>query len=153
MKRTVLGLVLLLLATLCLACGTADSFNNAKTIGENIRTMMNIQDVAVALEKYRAEHGTYPSSESMSSLRTVLGSVSPEATIDRWGEPLLVAVTPESYTISSKGKDRTGDHEFNGGVTTPGHSITLRDGRFVQYYAKVEKTAAKIEQEIAAARK
>jgi hypothetical protein len=37
-------------------------------------------------------------------------------------------------------------------VTSPGHSITLKDGVFVQYDASVEKTARDYEAEIAKVR-
>ena len=48
---------------------------------------------------------------------------------------LLVDVSANGYTISSQGDDRNGGHEFGGAVTTPGHSITLKDAVFVQYEA------------------
>lgn len=139
-------------ALLTLGCGAAENFENAKSIGSNIRTMMNMQEVAVALERHRAEHGTFPAADSMAALRVALGRPLEFRGVDRWGEELLVSVTPEGYVLTSKGEDRVGGHEFGGAVTTPGHSITLKDGRFEQYHAKVEKTARKIEGEIAAAR-
>jgi hypothetical protein len=111
-----------------------------------------MQEVAVALERHRADHGTFPAADSMAALRVALGRPLQFRGVDRWDEDLLVSVSPEGYVLTSKGEDRVGGHEFGGAVTTPGHSITLKDGRFEQYDARVEKTARKIEQEIAGAR-
>jgi hypothetical protein len=116
--------------------------------------MMAIKDVSIALEHYRHDHGSYPTAQTISDLQRALAPLLDRArTQDRWGEALLVDVTAEGYTISSKGSDRTGTHEFGGAVTNPGHSITLKDGVFVQYDASVESTATKYSAELAEVRK
>jgi hypothetical protein len=133
-------------------CGPIETFENAKAIGASIRSMMNLRDVALSLERFRAEQGSYPTCDSLVCLRSVLGSKASFDGRDRWGEDLLVSSSPKSYLLSSKGEDRTGDHEEGGAVTSLGQSITLKDGKFVQYFAKAEKTKDRLEQEIAAAR-
>jgi hypothetical protein len=142
-----------LLVASILACGFSENYNRAYTRGANIKSMIAIRNVAVALEQYRADHGEYPVAGSMNELRTSLSSyLGEELGIDRWGEPLVVTVTADSYTLSSKGDDGQGGHENGGAVEAAGHSITLRDGRFVQYHSIVEDTARKYEAEIAATR-
>jgi len=112
-----------------------------------------MKNVAIALEAHRSEHGDYPTADSMNELRPFLHAyLGDERGIDRWGEPLVVTVNPESYVLTSKGDDKQGGHEYGGPVETVGHSITLKDGRFVQYHRSVESTAREYEAEIQSAR-
>lgn len=131
-------------------CGACTAFGEAYVRGSNMRSMLTIKEVAIALERHRQKHGSYPTAKSIAELwRGVAPLLDNAACADRWGEALVVDVEPESYTLTSKGDDRVGGHEFGGAVTVPGHSITLKDARFVQYDASVEKTARKYEAEIA----
>jgi len=116
--------------------------------------MVTLRDVAVALERYRVEHGTYPPAATEHDLRAFLEpTYMPTGSwIDRWGHPLVVEVKPDGYLLSSSGDDGVGGHEFGRAVSQAGHSITLRNGVFAQYEASVERTARKYEGEIAAAR-
>lgn len=135
---------------LVVGCGFKDGYDS----GVNIRTMIELQFAATALEEYRNAHGVYPAAASVDELRAALSRnrlLSWDGT-DRWGEPILVDVDEGGYRLSSKGDDREGGHEFGGAVTTKGHSITLENGRFVQYWAGVERVARDIEAEIAAVR-
>lgn len=103
----------------------------------------------ILLEAHRAKHGEYPAADSMAELRSLLAAeLAAERGVDRWGEPLIVTVTPVAYTLTSKGNDRQGGHENGGPVEAPGHSITLEAGVFVQYHRAVESTARKYEAEI-----
>lgn len=133
-------------------CGAA--YEEAKVRGSNINSMMALEAVSIALEQHKRAHGTYPPAVTMAELQQGVAPLLDRArTTDRWGEVLVVEVTPDSYTLTSKGDDRAGGPEFGGAVTTPGHSITLKDAVFVQYDASVEQTARKLEAEIAEARK
>lgn len=134
-------------------CGACTEYDQAYVRGSNIRSMSTIKGVAVALERHRQAHGSYPAAKSIAELQKELAS-SPSSTgyVDRWGEPLLVEVSADNYTLTSKGDDREGGHEFGGAVGFAGHSITLRDGVFVQYDASVQTTARKYDAEIAAIR-
>jgi hypothetical protein len=155
MKKTpAFALVLAGLALVPLwGCGADSAYHQAYVRGCNIRSMTTIEGVALALEQYKQAHGSYPVAKSVPELQTALAALlKGGGYTDRWGEPLLVDVSPDGYTLTSKGDDRTGSHEFGGAVTTPGHSITLKDGMFVQYDASVEKTAREFEAEIAKVR-
>jgi hypothetical protein len=151
MNRPVLHVAFIAVTiTVLLGCG---QFEQAKVRGSNINSMLAIKDVSIALERYRHDHGEYPVAKTMADLqKAVAPSLDHAQTADRWVEPLIVEVTAESYTITSKGDDRTGGHEFGGAVSTPGHSITMKDAIFVQYDASVEQTARKLEAEIVEAR-
>jgi len=154
MKRKIaLGLIIAgiaLLAVVGLVAYVAyPNVHEAYVRGCNIYSMIAIKDVAIALEHYRQEHGTYPAAKSIRDLQeAMVPSLANARVIDRWGEPLVVDVTATSYTLTSKGENRTAGHQFGGPVTFPGHSITLRDGKFVQYDSRVELTAHRYEQEI-----
>jgi hypothetical protein len=140
-----------IVAVLMLGCGA--SYEQAKVRGSNINSMMAIKDVSIALERYRHDHGSYPTANTMAELQKALAPLLDHArSRDRWGELLLIEVNGDSYMVASKGDDRTGGPEFGGAVSTPGHSITLKDAIFVQYDASVEQTARKYEAEIAAVR-
>jgi hypothetical protein len=134
-------------------CGASENFNRAKIRGENIRTMIAMKNVAIALEIYRNVEDDYPTADSMAQLKsqldTYLGS---ERGVDRWGNALVVTVTPDSYVLTSGGDDGTGGHEYGGAVETAGHSITMKDGFFAQYHSSVESTAREYEAEIAKVR-
>ena len=135
------------------SCGACATYDQAFVRGSNIRSMMALKQVAIALERQRNEHGSYPAAKSIADLQaTIVPALDNTSCTDRWGEPLVVDVTSDSYTLTSKGDDRTGGHEFGGAVTIPGHSITLKDGVFVQYDASVEETARKYEAEMAQVR-
>jgi hypothetical protein len=147
----VVAIVAATIAVVLLGCGA--SFEQAKVRGSNINSMMAIKDVSIALERYRHAHGSYPTAHSFAELqRAVAPALDRARSKDRWGEELLVDVTADSYVVTSKGDDRTGGPESGGAVSTPGHSITLRDAVFVQYDASVELTARKYEAEIEAVR-
>ncbi len=136
-----------------LGCGAPDTYNQAYTRGANIKSMIAITNVAIALENYRLDRGEYPPTESMGQLYAVLkGYLGEERGVDRWGQALIVTVTPESYALSSKGDDQEGGHERGGAVENAGHSITLENGVFVQYHSSVTSTARKYEAQIAEAR-
>ena len=142
-----------LMLAMMVSCGAGDTYNRAHNRGANINSMIAIKNVAIALETYRVERGEYPTVDSMDQLRPVLGAyLGDERGIDRWGESLIVTVTPASYVLTSKGDDKQGGHENGGPVETAGHSITLKDGAFVQYHSSVESTARKYEAEIAGVR-
>jgi len=123
--------------------------------GRNFGTMFNLERIAIVLEHYRAVHGEYPAAGTVAELRAALGprDIQDGYWIDRWKHPLVVEVTREDYLLSSLGEDGEGGHEFDGPVSRPGHSITLRNGIFVQYYVRAEKAARDVEARIAAARK
>jgi len=139
------------LATIFLTgCDACATYEAAQVRGSNIRSMIAIRDVAIALEQYRNDHGSYPPGKSIVDLQETLAPLLTNTQrTDRWGEPLVVDVTSDRYTLTSKGDDRIGGHEFGGAVTSPGHSITLKDAVFVQFDASVEKAARKYEAEIA----
>jgi len=151
MKRPGTPVVVVAITTaVLLGCG---EFEQAKVRGSNINSMMAIENVSIVLERYRHDHGSYPVANTMADLVKAVAPLLDHAqTTDRWGEPLLLEVATESYTVTSKGDDRTGGHEFGGAVSTPGHSITMKDAIFVQYDASVKQTARKIEAEIAEVR-
>ena len=133
-----------------LGCG---DFEQAKVRGSNISSMMAIKDVSIAIEQFRSSHGSYPTATTLAELQKATSPLLDHAqTTDRWGELLLVDVSGGGYVVTSKGDDRTGGPEFGGAVSNPGHSITLKDGVFVQYDASVERTARKFEEEIAGVR-
>jgi hypothetical protein len=153
MRRTLVLVAIVsgMIATMLLGCGA--SYEQAKVRGSNINSMMAIRDVSIALERYRHDHGTYPMANTMAELQKAVAPLLDHVqSTDRWGEPLVVEVTNESYTVTSKGDDRTGGHEFGGAVSIPGHSITMKDAVFVQFDASVERTARKFEAEIAEVR-
>jgi Tfp pilus assembly protein PilE len=155
MKRwIVLGVIVVAVGILCLTALVAyPTYHRAYVAGSNIASMIVIKDVAIALERYRQERGPYPAAQSIDDLRKVLAPLLANARLtDRWGEPLVVDVTPASYTLTSKGEHRASGHQFGGAVTFSGHSITLKDGVFVQYDASVERTAIKYDGEIATVR-
>lgn len=148
-KVLAIGLILVALA----GCGASDTCNRAYTRGTNIKSMIAITNVAIALETHYLEHDEYPTADSMRQLRLALAPyLGEELGFDRWGEPLVVTVTADSYLLTSKGDDKEGGHEDGGPVETAGHSITLKNGIFVQYHASVESTARKYEAQIANAR-
>ncbi len=143
--------------TLIISLGCSDyskRFNQSKIRGSNIRSMLALKNVAISLEHYKNDHGNYPSANSMKELKKMLtpAYLDPASCIDKWGELILVSCTPDSYILSSKGDDRSGEHEFGGAVETSGHSITMKDGLFVQYNTSVEETARELESEISAAK-
>lgn len=153
MRSSIVSVVIIAgaIATSLTGCGA--SYEQAKVRGTNINSMMAIEAVSIALEQYKLTHGSYPSAHTMAELQKAVAPLLDHArTTDRWGEVLLVDVTTDGYTLTSKGADRTGGHEFGGAVATPGHSITLKDAVFVQYDASVEQTARKYEAEIAEVR-
>jgi len=135
-------------------CTACENYNRAYTRGSNIRTMMALRDVAIALERYQLANGEYPAASDASALRAVLVPTYVETWpgTDKWGEPILVRCNESGYLLTSKGSDKQGDHGFGGAVETTGHSITIQDGVFVQYAAPVESTAREFEKEIAAIR-
>lgn len=156
MKKYLIAAVVLLFVILAVPAGYV-IFVNARhgaTAGRNIRTMFNLERVAIALEHYRAVHGEYPAAGTVAELRAALGplDIQDRHWIDRWKHPLVIEVTREGYLLSSLGDDGVGGHEFDGPVARPGHSITLRNGIFVQYYVGAEKAARDLEVRIAAAR-
>jgi hypothetical protein len=62
-------------------------------------------------------------------------------------------MTSEDYLLSSSGEDGEGGLEFEGPVSRPGHSITLRNGVFVQCNVIAIKAAREMEARIDAARR
>ena len=149
MPRLVPILFIVFMLALTASWGDDSTFSRAYARGVNIRSMVSLMNVAIALEAYRSEHGTYPLANSMHQLRFLLRAhLGDELGLDRWREPLVVTVTPDSYVLLSKGDDKQGGHEHGGAVETAGHSITLKNGVFVQYHLSVESTAREYEKEI-----
>lgn len=141
------GAVLLSEAVSC------DADHEAWLNDSNVQTMKGLKDMAMAIERYRSETGSYPVASSLEELKAAMGSdLDGVAFYDRWGEVFLIECGPDGYALSSKGEDRVGWHEFGGAVTSPGHSITLKDGIFKQYDARVEKAVRRLERDIASAR-
>lgn len=115
-------------------------------------SMMRLQQVARAIERFRVANGRYPTASSMAALQAALSNyLFHQASWDAWTEPFLVDATSTSYTLTSRGSNRTGNHSYGGAVRAPGHAITLKDGRFVQYDALEEKRARELENELAIA--
>jgi hypothetical protein len=86
----------------------------------------------------------------MDQLKSKLGGyLGNEGGVDRWGNALVVTVSRDSYIVTSGGSDGTGGHEYGGAVETAGHSITMKDGIFVQYDSSVETTAREYEADLA----
>jgi hypothetical protein len=86
-------------------CGPDSAFQQAYVRGHNIRSMITIEEVAIALERYRQEHGAYPAATSVPELQKALASLlGSGGYMDRWGQLLLVDVTPGGYTLTSKGR-------------------------------------------------
>ncbi len=145
--------VALIAAIVLVAYFVYPNIHGAKVVGSNVASMVVMRDVAIGLERYRQEHGSYPSAQSIADLQKKADPFLAGARLtDKWGEPLVVDVTPASYTLTSKGAKRTGGHQFGGAVTFGGHSITLKDGVFVQYDARAATTAADFEGQMAAER-
>ena len=96
-------LALVLIVHMVSGCGVGEDFNNARIRGENIFSMIAITNVAVALERYRGKHSEYPTADSMADLRPLLETyLGQERGIDRWGEELIVDVSPDGYVLSSR---------------------------------------------------
>jgi hypothetical protein len=156
MKKYLIAAGVLLFVILAVPAGHVILVNarHGANVGRNIRTMLNLERVATALEHYRAVHGEYPAAGTVGELRAALGSLDiPNGDwSDGWKHPLVVEVTREGYLLSSPGEDGEGGHELDGPVSRPGHSITLRNGIFVQCYVRAEKAARGVEARIAAAR-
>jgi hypothetical protein len=154
-SRFAAGVLVLLFALTLAGCGIVNAWNQGKTAGADFGTMFTLEQSAIALDRYRADHGKYPTATTVAELKAALEPtcISQARWEDNWKHPLLVEVTPEGYLLSSSGEDGEGGHEFEGPVSRPGHSITLRNGVFVQYNVIAKKAAREMEARIAAARR
>lgn len=100
------------------------------------------------------KYGEYPTSNSIDELKNILtpfhNRESGLRTVDRWEEKYLVNSSKEQYAISSKGDDKIGSHEFGGVLDTDSykHSITLKNGSFVQYLKLRSNSVEEFEEEI-----
>lgn len=85
------------------------------------RTLGRLESLRAALERYRIDHGAYPSGASLDGIGADLVPLyMPRMeTLDAWGNPLSYAASGDSYTIVSAGDD--------GRSGTP-DDLVLRDG-------------------------
>ena len=131
-----------------------EGFKQGRQASSEYSTMYTMKNWVIALEKYHKINNEYPSSNSMKELQKILtpfhdGKL-PLRILDSWNEKYLINSTRDSYTISSKGDDKIGGHEFGGAISQDSykHSITIKDGNFVQYRILRSKIVKEFEDEI-----
>ncbi len=92
------------------------------------RTMADMRAIAAALERHRADRGSYPAG-------TALPAALPAA--DRWGTDFRYEATPERYVLTSAGEDREFQEKVDltsrMATANYGRDIVLVNGRFMQY--------------------
>lgn len=113
--------VLPVLMVVTLALHAAPAEKDVAELAKVFKTLQNVLDLAVEVERYAAEHGKLPQAKSPADLsRLVLGTDSAaEFFVDGWGTPLRLDSDPArgSYTISAAGG---------------GHAFEFRNGQWVR---------------------
>jgi hypothetical protein len=69
---------------------------------------------------------------------------------DPWDGVYIMTATKTDYTISTAGADGVGGHEFGGALAEESYdpSITLRNGRYVQYLASWSNIVREYERDL-----
>lgn len=114
---------------------------NALDRGRARGTMMNIRNLAAAVQNYSVDHVRYPQIGSLSALEEAsqLGSYLdgeylskvPEA--DAWGGPLMYGSDGEHFTLRSYGKDGKLSTTIGGQTKNMNEDIVFVDGQFIQW--------------------
>lgn len=85
--------------------------DDGKDLINVIFTRQDIQAVFYALERHYKQESCYPAPEMFDDWlwETFRGNFSLQIPLDRWGEPLVYAITPErdGFSLTSSGKDKT----------------------------------------------
>ena len=115
---------------------------NAINRGRQKRTVVDMQTIAAALEKHRAQRGYYP--QSLSSIDQVAQQVGPASggglpAADGWGTPYEVRSDAGGahYVLTSLGRDREIGPSPGGETRDFDADIVVEDGRFVQWPAGI----------------
>lgn len=154
-RKIIFAFILLLMISSCdFIEGFREGFERGRKSSLYWALLSELRHWAAAFEKYHLKYNEYPTSDSIDELKNILTPFHDREfdlrTIDPWEEKYLVKSSREQYTISSKGDDKIGGHEFGGVLDTDSykHSITLKNGVFVQYLKLRSKSVKEFEEEI-----
>jgi general secretion pathway protein G len=92
--------------------------------GKQKATMMELRNIAMAVEEFTVDSGVYPAVTTASGLRTILttgGYIRGMKTTDAWENAYQVESTTTGYTIYSFGKDGAGT------ICIPAYTSTFVD--------------------------
>lgn len=153
---TVGGVIFIVILVICWKY-SADFQEGFMQTRESTRYWISLQgcsEWAIALEKYHTVNNEYPESNSIDELKAILIPYRETdyalRTVDAWEEKYIITSSIDQYTISSKGNDKIGEHEYGGAIDTDNfsHSITLRNGVFSQYLKAKTKAVKEFEENI-----
>ena len=130
------------------------SFSEGRNRAHYWSILNNFKEWSIAFEKYYKDNGVYPSSDSIHDLKDILTAYHDRKfglrTVDPWEGKYVITSSVGKYTVSSKGDDNEGGHEYGGALASDSysHSITLENGVFVQYLESYSHIAKEFEEEI-----
>jgi general secretion pathway protein G len=139
--------IVVVLVALVFACGLVSAIAipnllNAINRGRQKRTVVDMQTIAAALEKHRAQRGYYP--QSLSSIDQAAQQVGPASggglpAADGWGTPYEVRSDAGGahYVLTSLGRDQEIGPSPGGETNDFDADIVMEDGRFVQWPAGI----------------